>query len=1208
MADPRAHDTSTPPAQLEQAALMTLAPEYDKSQHRRYVEHIVRGIVNEPKNRNIALTGPYGSGKSSVLDQVVKVLEKTEADDESLRELVPAPLKIVRLSISTLGPELGEQDTTNRIEKELVKQLLHQAQPGEVLRSRFARRPDVSKRRRRGEAVGLGVALSALLWMFGVRPSLGLPGPGWLWSIAALLLLAAIIGLGFHIVRGHLSSRIVSQVAAAGASISFDERTDSVFDKFLDEIVAFFEAQKTDIVIFEDLDRFEDPEIFDSLRSLNSLINDSANRRELGRTLHFVYAIKDSLFRKIATPASGGRKDEKNDEQRTRGENGPVRHDVRADAGRDAARDEVDRANRTKFFELVVPIVPFLSASNARDLLDDELKTVELPGDVEVSRALLDLVARHTTDMRLLRNIRNEFVVFAQRLLLAEHPAPGITADDVFALVVYKNFHMSDYEQIFHRTSRLDELERIRGKIVERSIRELREAPGIDARQRELAKTLGKRLEVWLHSAEISIIRSTLQVGDLNIGEQLDQVQTWRVVSDGKELAFQVNSQYSRVITQNLDSDTLRVIFPEAFTPRQWIEIDGDIILRERRELEREITRLRGADFQFLHSRTDFRYDDKSFANYASIHLESDLARELVAKGYLGRYFAEYVSVFYGKFTGVAVANFFRNCIGPNEMQLQFQLSGEDADNVIELAPGDAPGSRSTLNISLMNRLLRRGEQEPGNESVMTWIRQIIGFATNEGTPEDEGNAFIVAMLQDASAERELFVARLVEREWGHALEYVADPAIIAEDDARTQLLDVALQAGATTEYLMTPGVEDTIASGHLAMTSFTSGKEPERIYEFAKAVQLETPELEGIGEELRARFISDGAYALTAGNLRSAAGIGKIESLTLDAIAARQDAWKRCTRSLASFREYLDVVAQDSSSTIAVYDPDILLRAITALSALDDDEPGTRETLLYRLLETSAPQAKLEDITETDAWTWEPILHANKMLLTVRNLLEVIGDETTMSPGLHAMLGHGEEIEMSPEPDEADREQARLLALRLLNLTEPGDVFHLAAPEDRERWIGFARRVASDAGLGENLGLFRTDVPALLHDLLDAGLLEDSREAFAHFLQGGWDSIASAIPVSESFRDFLDPELIENHVHELLDDEDVAEDVKRIVLGELDGYVPEDAEHAAATQASLRARAPGGDDDEVLATSGTARAHRPRRRRYRTRAGTAGG
>ncbi|WP_454228269.1 YobI family P-loop NTPase [Propioniciclava flava] len=47
----------------------------------------------------------------------------------------------------------------------------------------------------------------------------------------------------------------ISDFKAAGASVSLTEQAPSYFDKYLDELVHYFEQESKDIVIFEDLDQ-----------------------------------------------------------------------------------------------------------------------------------------------------------------------------------------------------------------------------------------------------------------------------------------------------------------------------------------------------------------------------------------------------------------------------------------------------------------------------------------------------------------------------------------------------------------------------------------------------------------------------------------------------------------------------------------------------------------------------------------------------------------------------------------------------------------------------------------------------------------------------------------------------------------------------------------------------------------------------------------
>lgn len=102
--------------------LVSLTPEYIEEEHGGYVREISNALDN-PKIRNIALSGNYGVGKSSILQKVAELQKEN----------------VVELSLSTLAPydEDGLDNsvpkqattTTNRIQQEIVKQLLYRAEP-----------------------------------------------------------------------------------------------------------------------------------------------------------------------------------------------------------------------------------------------------------------------------------------------------------------------------------------------------------------------------------------------------------------------------------------------------------------------------------------------------------------------------------------------------------------------------------------------------------------------------------------------------------------------------------------------------------------------------------------------------------------------------------------------------------------------------------------------------------------------------------------------------------------------------------------------------------------------------------------------------------------------------------------------------------------------------------------------------------------------
>jgi hypothetical protein len=69
----------------------------------------------------------------------------------------------------------------------------------------------------------------------------------------------------------------------------------SLLNKYLDEILNFFEKTTFDVFIFQDLDRFENPEIFTKLRELNNFLN---NSEQVNKKIVFIYAVRDEMFKK----------------------------------------------------------------------------------------------------------------------------------------------------------------------------------------------------------------------------------------------------------------------------------------------------------------------------------------------------------------------------------------------------------------------------------------------------------------------------------------------------------------------------------------------------------------------------------------------------------------------------------------------------------------------------------------------------------------------------------------------------------------------------------------------------------------------------------------------------------------------------------------------------------------------------------------------
>lgn len=363
--------------QQDALELNPLYPEYQAEHHSEYVDALKSAIGSDKKGklRNIAISGTYGSGKSSILEKVVEDFEGVKPC--STKNISLAPLASCcgnaerrsdnnedRPGSNNNEDRPGSKDhadgfstdtPTNRIQREIVKQLLYGVDPKDVPLSRFHRIHEKGKWEKIGFSLLTSVFLTMLLGTF-FGDDLGKFGQSLLsslpfidkWAISPsekfllgyVVLLVLLFAASWMICSYLLKSNLkIGQVNVSGASLKLDQGVDSYFDQYLDEIVYLFEKSKIETVIFEDLDRFKSPEIFDSLRELNQILNDDPvitgerSRRD-GRTIRFIYAISDAVFDDQCIKAS----EETLSEER-----------------------RIGAFSRAKFFDLIISVVPFVS-------------------------------------------------------------------------------------------------------------------------------------------------------------------------------------------------------------------------------------------------------------------------------------------------------------------------------------------------------------------------------------------------------------------------------------------------------------------------------------------------------------------------------------------------------------------------------------------------------------------------------------------------------------------------------------------------------------------------------------------------------------------------------------------------------------------------------------------------------------------------------
>ncbi len=388
---------------------INLAPTDKADQHGVYRAALQKATSDE-QVLNIALTGPYGSGKSSIIQTFLKEY-KGHPLNISLAAFLPendAWKKTVPIDEGNTNDK-GKQSTkskltTQEIERSILQQMLYVADASSLPLSRF-KRIQSPKWWPWLTSFFITIGLLSCLHLFHIRAEV-LTESFWSpegiadWSKVTSFFLAILFiwQLLRHVYVNSLGLSLKS-ISLKNLEITPDDaKEESILNRHLDEIIYFFQSTKYDLVIIEDLDRFDNPDIFVTLREINSLINKNEG---VGRKIRFLYALRDNMF-------------------------------VNTD--------------RTKFFEYIIPVIPIINSSNSVDKILEQVKRLSL--EEQLDRQFLREVSRYLTDMRLILNIFSEYEIYIDNL--DSKREGNLDAHKLLAVLIYKNVLPSDFEAL-HR-------------------------------------------------------------------------------------------------------------------------------------------------------------------------------------------------------------------------------------------------------------------------------------------------------------------------------------------------------------------------------------------------------------------------------------------------------------------------------------------------------------------------------------------------------------------------------------------------------------------------------------------------------------------------------------------------------------------------------------------------------------------------------------
>ncbi len=365
-------------------------PKSDINNYKEEIDVLVSKI-DDKDIRNIGIVAPYGAGKSSLI--------KTYKDEN--KALKRNKKKIIEISLldltsKTSSKQEGDDEDKNSaakssandslLEKSILEQMFFKEDKSKLPLSRIDR---IHGR------FWISLLKSALIILSIVSVILSILEFNHILPCSSGSLFYIFFGVSVLFVLATVTSFIVSsnirKISIKNIEIEFTKiNNGSVLNLFLDEIIYYFKKTKIDVVIFEDIDRFDSINIFTKLREINQVINDN---KRINRKITFIYCVSDEFF--------------------------------------------ASASDRAKFFDFMISFLPVLTPQNVADHIFDAV------GNGQLSDLFIQRVSRFIHEKRILNNIVNDYYFFSKKLLQIDDDVSK--NEKLFAMMTYKNLCFEDY-------------------------------------------------------------------------------------------------------------------------------------------------------------------------------------------------------------------------------------------------------------------------------------------------------------------------------------------------------------------------------------------------------------------------------------------------------------------------------------------------------------------------------------------------------------------------------------------------------------------------------------------------------------------------------------------------------------------------------------------------------------------------------------------
>jgi hypothetical protein len=571
------------------------------------------------------------------------------------------------------------------IETSILQQIVYKKSESELPNSRLSRIKNTTAEQIKTNTITIICLLLSGLGIFGTAKVLSLFLPGYdsnnrIYRIITYFLRYASLILAvnpcYKFIR-YLCEKLhgidIKKISVKAAEVELNSSFhNSVLNRRIDEILYFFERTDYDVVVFEDLDRFNNPEIFTHLRELNLLVNGYEKIKTNERfRICFIYALRDEMFA---------------------------------------------NTDRVKFFDFIIPVIPVINTSNSSNIL--LRKKDKYPVFFSnIDNNFLSDIGLFINDMRLLKNVINEYVIYVQKVSNREQKK-------LFSMVLFKNEYPAEFAKIQYGKGLIVDIFSSINEIV----KELDNKIDADNTRIEIAQN-----ETLTSIKDPRILYIVEYFKSKGISFELNSIDTFCTNSTFEDIekrgviTYQFNNYgNTRTRQESLDFFNIQSLLGHKYSyqeRKEYLESEQSEysanIVRDIDKLKKEKEIIERMSLQQLFEKYNFIV--MNYYKSKNIRI-NDLLIYLLSRGYIDENYVEYISYFYEGFLTKKDSDYIISIRTRQPKEYDYYLT--NCENVLKQIHKDEWANNfAILNISLLHYLLlNQRKYEKQTESFMRLI------------------------------------------------------------------------------------------------------------------------------------------------------------------------------------------------------------------------------------------------------------------------------------------------------------------------------------------------------------------------------------------------------------------------------------------------------------------------------------------------------